>query len=143
MNPFQMSFVERLREWNELRASIKNQNLEQCCVAVDNWWQRAPLVNHYLHPHDTEHWPDPWALLSENEYCQVARGLGMVYTMYLLGFNECSLCEVTDEYGDEYIIVACANYAMNWHPHSVVNTPLSKFTVKRTIDITHLLKKIK
>ena len=143
MNPFQLSFPERLREWRDLRELLKNQNLEQQCVRVDSWWQRAPLVNHYLHPNDSANWPDPWTLLSDNEYCTVARGLGIMYTLTLIGVDNHQLCAATDEYGDDIIIVTCDKYAMNWHPNTVLNTPLSKFTIKRTIDITHLLKKIR
>ena len=142
MNPFQLSFPERLREWRDLRELLKNQNLEQQCIAVDSWWQRAPLVNHYLHPHDTANWPDPWTLLSDNEYCTLARGVGICYTLTMIGINNYRMLVASDEYGDDYIIIHCDEYTMNYHPNSVVNTPLDKFTIKQTIDITHLLKKI-
>lgn len=143
MNPFQLHFHERLQAWYMLRHTISLDNLGECCHQIDAWWQRAPLVQHYLHPQDTQSWPDPWQLLSENEYCPVARGLGMCYTLHLVGVQNFELCESVDEYGDEYIIVGCDKYAMNWHPHSVLNTPLSKFTIKRPIDISHLLTRIK
>lgn len=143
MNPFQLTFSERLREWNELRNSVQSKTTLEQCVSIDDWWQRAPLVNHYLHPLDTHNWPDPWQLLSENEYCRIARGLGICYTMHLIGQSDVQMLEVTDECGDEYIIVACDKYAMNWHPRCVVNTTLSQFTPKRNIDISHLLNKIK
>jgi len=30
-----------------------------------------------------ENWPDPWTLIFENMYCDVAKCLGIVYTMLL------------------------------------------------------------
>ena len=143
MNPFQLHFYERLQAWVELRKQIQNLDIATQCDSIDSWWQRAPQVQHYLHPQDTQSWPDPWQLLSENEYCPVARGLGMCYTLYLIGRTDFTLTESIDEYGDEYIIVCCDKYAMNWHPNSVLNTPLSRFTIKRPIDISHLLTRIK
>lgn len=143
MNPFQLNFYERLQSWVDLRSTLRSVDTATQCDSVDRWWQHAPLMQHYLHPLDTTSWPDPWQLLSENEYCQVARGLGMCYTLHLIGRTDFDLAEAVDEYGDEYIIVRCDKYAMNWHPRSVLNTPLDRFRVKRSIDISHLLTKIK
>lgn len=143
MNIFQSSYTDRLESWATLRSSIVNESLLTQCVEVDRWWQSAPLVRRYLHIHDTQNWPDPWTLLHDNEYCTTARALGMAYSLHMVDVKNFELCEATDEYGDDVIIVACANYTMNWHPNTVVNTPLDKFRIKRTIDITHLLRKIK
>jgi hypothetical protein len=143
MNQFQLSYYERLQSWNQLRDDIKNSSLEEQCVAVDKWWQRAPLVNHYLHPQDLQSWPDPWELISENTYCPVARGLGICYTLHLLGIENVTMTEVSDEFGDDYILVVCDKYAMNYHPDTVLNNSLSQFTLKKQVDISSLLAKIR
>lgn len=143
MNVFQLSYFDRLRDWIELRKIVADLSLAEKCVEIDKWWQRAPLVNRYLHMHDIESWPDPWSLLYDNEYCLTARALGMAYTLTLIGIHDHKICEATDEYGDDYILVRCDKYLLNYHPGTVVNNILSKFTIKREVDISQLTKKIR
>ena len=97
MNIFQLKYDARLRSWNELRTTLADSDIKIKCTEIDNWWQNAPLVTHHLHPHDIDNWPDPWELLSENTYCEVARALGMCYTLHLIGitFNPINITWVT------------------------------------------------
>jgi hypothetical protein len=145
MNHFQLSYPERLQEWASLREKIKNNNLETQCVMVDKWWQHAPLVNHYLHPYDIKNWPDPWQLIHENMYCHVARGLGMCYTMYLVGQKDVELVEASDVYGDDcyLVLVDCGKYIMNYIPDTVLNNNLASFKIKNKIDISEVISRIK
>lgn len=143
MNHFQLSYYERLQCWYELRKKVSNCSLKDTCIETDNWWQRAPLVTHYLHPQDTQSWPDPWELVSDNTYCPIARGLGMCYTLYLIGIDNVQMIEATDEFGDDYMLVVCDKYAMNYHPNTVVNNTLHQFKFKKSVDISVLLNKIR
>jgi hypothetical protein len=38
-------------------------------------------------------WPDPWQLLSDDVYCEVARGLGILYTITLLDRADFDVCK--------------------------------------------------
>jgi hypothetical protein len=38
---------------------------------------------HYLTTDHVEEWPGPWELIYENYYCDLAKALGIVYTLYL------------------------------------------------------------
>jgi hypothetical protein len=145
MNHFQLTYPERLQEWVSLRENIKNNSLEAQCVVVDKWWQYCPLVNHYLHPRDTSNWPNPWELLHENLYCTLARGLGMCYTMHLLGTMNTELVEASDMYGDDcyLVLVDCGKYILKYVPDSVLNNNLTSFKVKNKIDISDILSRIK
>lgn len=69
LNPFQCDYMHRLQEWRHLRTAAKTLPLEEVAVEVDRWWQRAPIQNHHLHPADIDNWPDPWTLLSDNQWC--------------------------------------------------------------------------
>jgi hypothetical protein len=77
---------ERLREWMAFRTRIGQLTLAEACQETTQLWSYAPYVAHYL---DTNRdsslipWPDPWVLLYENYYCDVAKSLGMLYTLYL------------------------------------------------------------
>jgi hypothetical protein len=74
---------ERLHEWKEFRERIGTVPVEQAIRETGHLWSYAPYVNHYLDGLDIEDWPDPWILLHENYYCDLAKVLGMLYTLYL------------------------------------------------------------
>ena len=92
INIFQLNYEARLRSWYELRQNLQNADVQTKCVIIDRFWQSVPLVNHYLHPYDIDNWPDPWELVAENNYCEIARGLGMIYTLCLLGVEDVDFC---------------------------------------------------
>jgi len=144
MNPFILSYLDRLKVWHELRTSLENVDVQSTCVEVDNFWQKSPMSSHYLHPDDIEYWPNPWELLNDNTYCYYARGLGMVYTLMLLGIKNIEFVEATDYNNNSVVLVLvdCAKYVMNYWPHSVLNSNLSTFKVARHINIELLYKKI-
>ena len=144
MNVFQLSYEARLRSWYDLRSQIEQSDIKSKCIEIDNWWQKAPLVNHHIHILDSENWPDPWELLIENTYCTVARALGMCYTLLLLGITDIELVEATDKNGEDVVLVLVDNakYVLNYWPETVVNNYSKDFTIKRKIDLTDLELKI-
>lgn len=101
-------------------------------------------MNYYLHPADTPDWPDPWELISDNNYCLYARGLGMVYTLMLLGVENIDFVDAIDYNGENVclVLVDNAKYVLNGHSNSVLNTTLTDFTNIKKIDIIPLQKKI-
>lgn len=144
MNIFQIDYETRLQSWYELKQSVKELPILEKCIKIDNWWQKAPLINRHLHILDTEHWPTPWELLAENIYCEVARALGMCYTLYMTNVSNIELVEASDNLGNDVILVLVDNakYILNYWPNTVVNNCLHNFSVKRTINIQHLLQKL-
>ena len=144
MNVFQLNYDARLKSWYELRAQIEGTLIQNKCVEVDEWWQKAPLINHHLHPQDINTWPGPWDLLVENTYCTVARALGMCYTMLLVDETDIDLVEATDMNGEDLVLVLVDNakYILNYWPDTVLSNTLSDFTIKRTISINHLLNNL-
>lgn len=144
MNIFQNDYETRLQNWHDLKEKIKNHDVKTKCVEVDKWWQQAPLVSRHLHILDTENWPNPWELLVENTYCEVARGLGMCYTLYMAGEKTVEFVEATDVSGNDVVIVLVddAKYILNYWPDTVLNNSLHDFRIKRKINITSLLEKL-
>lgn len=142
MNPFQLNFSERLQSWVDLRHNLINLPFDQQCVQVDEWWQRAPLISHYLHPDEMGEWPDPWELLNENTYCQVARALGICYTLKCLGHTDIELIQANDDVEDN-ILVRCGKYILNYHPNSVLNISLSDFSIIKKYNLDSILTKIR
>ena len=144
MNVFQLNYEARLSGWHALRATLEGTLTQNKAIEIDAWWQQAPLVNHHLHTLDSDKWPGPWDLLEENTYCTVARALGMCYTLLLVGITDVELVEASDSTSEEVVLVLVdhAKYILNYWPDTAISNTLQDFTIKRTIDISHLTTKI-
>lgn len=144
MNVFQLNYDARLRSWYDLRQKLQNADTATKCVEIDKWWQYAPLVNHYLHPQEVSAWPGPWELLNDNEYCYLARGLGMVYTLLLTGIDDIDFRLGKDDNSEDVALVMVDNakYVMNYWPDMVVNMNLQNFTLTRSLDIQNIKTKL-
>jgi hypothetical protein len=144
INVFQLNYDARLRSWYDLRKSLENADIQTKCLEIDKWWQSAPLVNHYLHPHELTTWPGPWELLNDNEYCVFARGLGMIYTLLLSGINDIDFCMATDDNSEDValVLVDNAKYILNYWPDSVLNINLQEFKVVQKLDIEKIKTKL-
>lgn len=133
-----------MENWRQLRETLKNVDIKEQCIQIDCWWQRAPLVTHYLHPDYISEWPGPWDLLHINNYCEYARALGMIYTLLMLGIKDIALYEAKDDNDNEVVLVVVsdAKYVLNYWPNTVVNNSILNFTITRTLDIAPLFSKI-
>jgi hypothetical protein len=144
INIFQQSYDTRLKSWYQLRTSIEKLDIKEKCIEIDRYWQRAPLVNHYLHFDFMEEWPNPWELIYENNYCNVARALGMVYTLLLLGIKDIEVVEAIDYNNEEVVLVLVDNakYILNYWPDTVLNNNLHDFKINKKINISPIITKI-
>ena len=75
--------TERLHEWKEFRNKISLASVDEAVQETSHLWSYAPYVAHYLDSIELSEWPDPWMLIHENYYCDLAKSLGMLYTLYL------------------------------------------------------------
>jgi hypothetical protein len=144
MNIFQSTYEARLQDWFQLRTSVTSLPIEQQCITIDKWWQDAPLVTHHLHPQDIDNWPDPWELLSENTYCEVARALGMCYTLHLIGITDIELVLARNDTAEDVVLVLVDNakYIMNYWPNTVISNTLKDFKVVQKLDLQTIITKI-
>lgn len=143
-NVFILDYETRLRAWATLREKIPQLPIDQRCVEIDNFWQRVPLMTHYLHTDYINDWPDPWQLISDNLYCYYGRALGMIYTLILSDTKNIELVEAIDDNSNEVVLVLVDNakYVLNYWPDTVVNNLITNFKITRTLDISTLYKKI-
>ena len=117
------NFADRLEAWSELRAQTHAMDCEQALATINAWWFQTPWKPYYLHWDDQLRWPDPWQLLSDDVYCPVAKGLGILYTISML--DRADMADATlvlTESGDNLVLVQERKYILNWSPDSVVNT---------------------
>jgi hypothetical protein len=92
-------------------------------------WSTAPYVTYYLDPSEPNSWPDPWTLLAENYYCNVAKSLGILYTIYFTSHRAADLeLRMYYDYKDKerYTVawIDQGKYILNYWPYEIVNTTL-------------------
>jgi len=118
-----LNFGARLESWNLLRDRCQNLPIESALDEINQWWFGAPWRPYYLHWDDQPVWPDPWQLLSDDVYCDLARGLGIVYTVSILDRKDMAPATlILTEDGTNLVLVAKEKYILNWNPDSIVNT---------------------
>ena len=79
---WKLSPSERIVHWKNFRKSLDTMPIDVAVSAVAEFWQSCPYVAYYLDPDAPDQWPTPWELISENYYCDLAKSLGMLYTIY-------------------------------------------------------------
>ena len=117
------TFEARLVAWADLRSHCHSLELEPALSAINAWWQQTPWRPYYLHWDDQPRWPDPWQLLSDDIYCDVAKALGILYTISMLDRADMAdaTMVLTDE-GRNLVQVDKTKYILNWSSDTVVNT---------------------
>jgi hypothetical protein len=107
----------------QLREQAQNLPLELALTTINRWWFNSPWRPYHLHWDDQAAWPDPWQLLSDNIYCEVARGLGILYTITLLDRADMTPASlILTNSGSNLVQVAKEKYILNWEANCVVNT---------------------
>lgn len=127
-------YEDLLISWYNLREQNTNNDLEDCLLAVNNWWQMAPISLHYLHWDTVENWPDPWDLLADGIFCDLAKSLGISYTLMIMNrtdINDISVLETAE--GDNLVQVNQGKYILNWAPNEILNINSDKFKITRSM----------
>lgn len=118
---------DRLAEWKDFRHSLSNLPLAEAIEELNQLWSTAPFVTYYLDPSDPTNWPDPWTLLAENYYCNVAKSLGILYTIYFTSHKTVPM-ELRTYYDykekNRYHVawIDKGKYILNYYPFETVNT---------------------
>jgi len=109
-----VSFEQRLAAWHRLRDHACNLSIEAALDAINCWWQLAPWRAYHLHWDDRDNWPDPWQLLSDNIYCDLAKGLGIMYTITLLDREDMQDACMVDSSLGNLVLIRQGKYILNW-----------------------------
>ena len=137
------TFSARLESWNLLRDQCTNLPVTSALEDINAWWFRAPWTAYHLHWDDSEAWPDPWQLLSDNIYCELARGLGILYTITLLDRADLQDACMIEYLGDNLVLVAQEKYILNWDPDQVLNISLGRSKPRRQVSQEQIKQKIR
>ena len=115
----------RITHWRRFRKTLDTLELEPALQATADFWHACPFVPYYLDPEQPETWPNPWELILDNYYCDLAKCLGMLYTLYLSNhrtdmeiriYNDPS---TTDLYN--LVWIDSGKYVLNFDTDKIVN----------------------
>lgn len=137
------NFSERLESWAQLRQQCSQLDSEPALIKINSWWFQTPWSAYHLHWDDQEDWPDPWQLLSDNIYCPLARGLGIMYTISMLERSDLQDVCMIEYQSDNLVLVNKEKYILNWDPDQVVNISLGKSKIKRRVSQEQIKQKIR
>ncbi len=116
------TFAERLESWTQLRQQASITDAETALHTINAWWFQTPWRAYHLHWDDRAEWPDPWQLLSDNLYCPLARGLGILYTITLLDRPDLQDAVLAEVGSDNLVLINREKYILNWDQDTIVNT---------------------
>ena len=137
------SFAERLESWANLRQHCVDLDLESAVIKINAWWFQSPWSAYHLHWDDKADWPDPWQLLSDDVYCPLARGLGILYTVTLLDRADLQDVCMIEYLGDNLVLVSGEKYILNWDPDQVLNISLRSSKSRRRVSQEEIKQKIR
>jgi len=137
------SFAERLESWNRLRQQCKLTTVDITVSTINRWWFQTPWTAYHLHWDDRADWPDPWQLLSDNQYCPVARGLGILYTIAMLDRADLQDVCMIEYQSDNLVLVNKEKYILNWDPDQVLNISLGRSKPRRRVSQEEIKQKIR
>jgi hypothetical protein len=124
---FHLSAEDRLRSWREFRANIDSLPIKEALDQTAEYWSRAPFVPYNLDINHPESWPNPWTLICENVYCDIAKCLGIVYTLCLTHHFDDSQIEIriykdlVTGYQYNLVWIEQGKYILNMIDSQVVN----------------------
>ena len=80
---FKLATSDRLSRWRSFRSQLSDYSIDQATNLVREFWHSCPFYPYYLDADNPNKWPDPWQLINDNHYCDLAKCLGIVYTLHL------------------------------------------------------------
>ena len=133
---------DRLDRWKSFRKQISSVPLDRALAECQDFWQSAPFTPYYLDYIDCANWPDPWQLVYENYYCDLAKALGIVYTLHLCDHGptlDLAICVCQDvENRGQYNLVWIndGKYVLNFNSNEILNRTHIPNTLKTLIKLS-------
>ena len=137
------TFAERLESWARLREQASTADAETALAAINSWWFQTPWRAYHLHWDDRLLWPDPWQLLSDDLYCPLARGLGILYTITMLDRPDLQDTVLIEVDSDNLVLVGKKKYILNWDPEQMLNITLGHFKTHHSITQEQIQQQIR
>lgn len=136
-------FRSQLESWAQLRQQCQTLGSESALFQINSWWFQTPWTAYHLHWDDQADWPDPWQLLSDNIYCPVARGLGIMYTIAMLDREDFQDACMIEHHSDNLVLVSQEKYILNWDADQIVNIRPVQTSTYRRVSQQQIKQKIR
>jgi hypothetical protein len=136
------TFAERLESWNQLRQQTATCDVESALGQINAWWFQTPWRAYHLHWDDRATWPDPWQLLSDDLYCPLARGLGILYTITMLDRADLQDAVLVEVNSDNLVQVAKKKYILNWDADTILNINLAGSRTRHSVTQEQIKQQI-
>ena len=137
------TFAERLESWTKLRQQAALADKHTALLSINRWWFGTPWRAYHLHWDDQPTWPDPWQLLSDNIYCSLARGLGILYTIAIVDRADLQDVVLAELGGDNLVLIDKSKYILNWDADTVVNINLEPQKVRHSVTLAQIQQQIR
>ena len=137
------TFAERLESWAQLRTQASTADVETALHTINSWWFQTPWRAYHLHWDDQVVWPDPWQLLSDDLYCPLARGLGILYTITMLDRPDLQDAVLAEFDSDNLVLVNKKKYILNWDSTAVVNINPAGSRTRHSVTQEQIQKQIR
>jgi hypothetical protein len=137
------TFAERLESWTQLRQQAAQADKQKALDLINSWWFGTPWRAYHLHWDDQPTWPDPWQLLSDNLYCPLARGLGILYTIAIVDREDLQDVVLVELDSDNLVLVDKSKYILNWDADTVVNINLEPQKVRHSMTLAQIKQQLR
>jgi hypothetical protein len=137
------TFAERLESWTQLRQQAVQADKQKALDLINSWWFGTPWRAYHLHWDDQPTWPDPWQLLSDNLYCPLARGLGILYTIAIVDREDLQDVVLVELDSDNLVLVDKSKYILNWDADTVVNINLEPQKVRHSMTLAQIKQQLR
>jgi hypothetical protein len=137
------TFAERLESWTQLRQQAALADKQTALHMINHWWFGTPWRAYHLHWDDQPTWPDPWQLLSDNIYCPLARGLGILYTIAIVDRADLHDVVLAELGSDNLVLIDKSKYILNWDADTVVNINLEPQKVRHSVTLAQIQQQIR
>ena len=128
------AYEDRLQAWNLLRNRCRDLPISQALLVINDWWYQSPVTTRTIIWEHHEKWPDPWQLLANDRCCDLARGLGIVYTVIMTEHPAVSDVCLTQTDHDYLVLVDQGKYILNWAPGQLLNIQSQAVQIRRQLD---------
>jgi hypothetical protein len=81
--------------------------------------------------------------LSDNIYCDLARGLGILYTITLLDRNDLQNSVLTESDQGNLVLVQEGKYILNWDSEQVLNISPGRITARHSVTQEQIQQQIR
>ena len=132
------SYESRLLAWRSLRDSVIPLDTPQQLSQINDWWWRAPMINRDIDWYRTDLWPDPWQLLQQDGYSDLARALGIVYTLLMVQADYAERTRLVADADNNLVLVDDGKYILNWGPDQILNIRSQPISIIREVSVHEL-----